>query len=79
MADTGRTLLWPALRELTLSRLREFLREPEAVFWVFAFPVIMTCALGVAFRTRVDEPVRVGIEGTAGAAPVADATEQALR
>ncbi len=65
MADTtGRAPLWPALRELTLARVREFLREPEAVFWVFAFPVIMTCALGVAFRTRVDEPVRVGIERT---------------
>ena len=26
------------LVELTLSRFREFVREPEAVFWVFAFP-----------------------------------------
>ena len=41
------------LVELTLSRFREFVREPEAVFWVFAFPVIMTCALGIAFRSRV--------------------------
>ena len=37
------------LVELTKSRFREFVREPEAVFWVFAFPVIMTCALGIAF------------------------------
>ncbi len=63
MAESmGRAPFWPALRELTLARMREFLREPEAVFWVFAFPVIMTCALGIAFRTRVDEPVLVGIE-----------------
>ncbi len=56
------------LRELTLVRMREFLREPEAVFWVFAVPVIMTCALGVAFRSRSDEPVIVGVErGTASA------------
>jgi hypothetical protein len=27
------------------------------VFWVFAFPVIMTCALGIAFRSRGAEPV----------------------
>ena len=40
------------LVELTLARFREFLREPEAVFWVFAFPVIMSCALGLAFRSR---------------------------
>jgi ABC-2 type transport system permease protein len=34
--------------ELTKVRLREFLREPEAVFWVFAFPLLMAFALGVA-------------------------------
>ena len=80
MADTtGRAPFWPALRELTLSRVREFLREPEAVFWVFAFPVIMTCALGVAFRTRVDEPVIVGIERAAGAGAVATAAEDAAK
>lgn len=73
-----RAPFWPALRELTLSRMREFLREPEAVFWVFAFPVIMTCALGIAFRSRGDEPVLVGIEPSAGAAATA-AAEQALR
>ncbi|MGE5357564.1 MAG: ABC transporter permease [Bacteroidales bacterium] len=48
--------------ELTLARLREFLREPEAVFWVFIFPILLACALGVAFRTRVEPPVYAGIE-----------------
>ena len=38
------------LVELTTARLREFLREPEAVFWVFAFPLLMAFALGIAFR-----------------------------
>ena len=75
--STGRAPFWPALRELTLARMREFLREPEAVFWVFAFPVIMTCALGIAFRTRVDEPVLVGIERATGAAAVAGQTTDA--
>ena len=49
------------LIELTLARFREFLREPEAVFWSFAFPIIMTCALGVAFRTGGDTPIIVGV------------------
>ena len=49
------------LVQLTLARTREFLREPEAVFWVFAFPIIMTCALGIAFRSRGHEPVVVEI------------------
>ena len=38
------------LIELTTARFREFLREPEALFWAFAFPILMTCALGVAFE-----------------------------
>lgn len=54
------------LIELTLARLREFLREPEAVFWVFAFPIIMTCALGIAFRSRGAEPVIVGVSDAPG-------------
>ena len=38
------------LVELTLARVREFLREPEAVFWVFVFPICLALALGIAFR-----------------------------
>ena len=64
------------LIELTLSRFREFVREPEAVFWVFAFPVIMTIALGVAFRARGAEPVIAGVLEQAGADQVVDALEQ---
>jgi hypothetical protein len=65
------------LVELTLARFREFLREPEAVFWVFAFPVIMTCALGIAFRSRGEEPVIVGVVEQAGADQLASALEHA--
>ena len=32
------------LIELTRMRLLLFIREPEAVFWVFAFPVILSIA-----------------------------------
>ncbi len=48
--------------ELTRARVLEFLREPEAVFWVFAFPILMACALGVAFRSRGPEPVYVAVQ-----------------
>ena len=56
--------------ELTLARVREFLREPEAVFWVFAFPVLMAFALGIAFRNRGEERVPVGVVRGDGAAAV---------
>ena len=64
------------LVELTLSRFREFVREPEAVFWVFAFPVIMTCALGIAFRSRGAEPVIAGVVEQPGADQITDALER---
>ncbi len=57
------------LRELTFARVREFLREPEAIFWVYGFPILLAVGLGIAFRTRGEEPVRVWIETPAQAIP----------
>lgn len=41
-----------SLFQLTVSRIRLFFREPEAVFWVFAFPILLALGLGIAFRNR---------------------------
>ncbi len=53
------------LVELTSLRIREFLREKEAVFWVFIFPVLMTFALGIAFRNTGADKTPVAIEAGA--------------
>jgi ABC-2 type transport system permease protein len=53
------------LLELTTMRVREFLREKEAVFWVFIFPVLMTFALGIAFRNTAPDKTFVAIEADA--------------
>ena len=58
------------LIELTRMRWREFLREKEAVFWVFVFPVLMTFALGIAFRNSAPEKTLVAIEGDPQSASV---------
>jgi ABC-type multidrug transport system permease subunit len=50
------------LRELTLARIRAFVREPEALFWTFGFPIMMALGLGIAFRERGAETAAVGIE-----------------
>ncbi len=47
------------LFQLTLLRFREFVREPEAVFWNFAFPLLLTAGLGVAFRDQAPQPIPV--------------------
>jgi ABC-2 type transport system permease protein len=59
-----------ALGQLTLSRLREFYREPEAVFWVYGFPILMTVALGIAFRENPQPQYRVDVTGPESAAVV---------
>lgn len=56
------------LAELTLARLREFVREPEALFWAFVFPIVMSVAMAVAFPARGDRAVIVGVEDTPRAA-----------
>ena len=48
-----------ALAQLTLLRYREFVREPEALFWALVFPVLLTTGLGVAFRNQPEPLVRV--------------------
>lgn len=47
--------------EFTIARLREFIREPGAVFWVFVFPVLLAVGLGIAFRERPPDAWRVGV------------------
>lgn len=65
MTNNRRFFAHPIL-QLTKARLREFLREPEAVFWVFCFPILMIVALGLAFRSESVEAVTVDvIEGPA--------------
>jgi ABC-2 type transport system permease protein len=48
------------LYQLTLVRFREFIREPEALFWVFVFPILLAAGLGLAFRNRPADVLSVG-------------------
>jgi ABC transporter DrrB family efflux protein len=56
-----------SLVQLTLARFRGFIREPEAVFWTFVFPILLAVGLGIAFRSRPPERLHVSIvtSGTA--------------
>src|ERR1039458_10757030 len=48
----GTSLANHPLVQLTLVRFHEFLREPEVLFWVFIFPLLLAAGLGLAFRNR---------------------------
>src|ERR1700722_3233928 len=49
------------LVQLTLVRFLEFIREPEALFWVFIFPILLAAGLGIAFRNRPAEVLQVAV------------------
>ena len=58
------------LGQLVLARVREFYREPEAVFWVYGFPVLMVILLGIAFQNKPIEKISVDIVEGPGAEQV---------
>ena len=49
-----------SLVQLTFTRFRLFWREPEAIFWIFVFPIILAVGLGLAFRNRPPDVLQVG-------------------
>lgn len=52
---------WSAFGQLVLSRLRIFFREPEALFWVYCFPIVMAVGLAIAFWNRPPEAPAVDV------------------
>src|SRR5580658_3553249 len=58
-APRGKTLSEHPLVQLTIVRFLETLREPEALFWIFAFPILLAGGLGIAFRNRPAEVLKI--------------------
>lgn len=71
----GVTHRYSPLFELTRVRFLEFLREPEAVFWTFVFPILLATGLGIAFRSRPAEVMKVAVVASA---PGADSVRRAV-
>jgi ABC-2 type transport system permease protein len=63
--------------ELTLDRVRLFFREPGTIFWTFGFPILITLALGIAFRNRPPEPVTAAVVSGPGAEEMRTALSRA--
>ncbi|HEX5108652.1 MAG TPA: ABC transporter permease [Vicinamibacterales bacterium] len=59
LAPPPSTITGHPLVQLTLVRIREFLREPEAIFWSMAFPILLAAGLGIAFRNRPPEVLKI--------------------
>jgi ABC-2 type transport system permease protein len=63
--------------QLTLVRFREFIREPEAVFWTFVFPILLAAGLGIAFRQRGPDKIQIGVvTSTPGSSTVVESLKK---
>ena len=58
---------WSGYRHLLMARMLELKREPEVVFWVFVFPLLLASGLGIAFRNKPADASSVAIVAGAGA------------
>lgn len=65
-----------AFVQLFLARVREFFREPEVVFWVFGFPLLLAVGLGIAFRNQPPTEISVGVAQGPGAGELVEALER---
>jgi ABC-2 type transport system permease protein len=58
---------WSGYRHLLWARILELKREPEVVFWVFVFPLLLAAGLGIAFRNKPADITSVVVIEGAGA------------
>jgi ABC-2 type transport system permease protein len=67
---------WSAYEHLLLARIKEMQREPEVIFWVFLFPLLLAFGLGIAFRSRPASIPNVAIAAGPGANAVLEKAQR---
>jgi ABC-type multidrug transport system permease subunit len=65
-----------SLKQLYLTRLREFFRQPSRIFWVYGFPTVLAVVLGIAFNNRMPEPTQVTVVDGPGSEPIKAALDR---
>jgi ABC-type multidrug transport system permease subunit len=58
---------WAGYRTLLGARMKELWREPEVIFWVFVFPLLLALGLGIAFRNKPADIIDIAIVANAQA------------
>jgi len=58
---------WSGYAHLLTARLLELKREPEVIFWVFGFPILLALGLGIAFRNKPADVTPAAIVAGPGA------------
>src|SRR6266852_6736537 len=66
-APSPRNGRWSGYSHLLVARIKELQREPEVIFWVFVFPLLLALGLGIAFRNKPADITSVAIVAGPGA------------
>jgi len=67
---------WAGYRALLGARMKELWREPEVIFWVFAFPLLLALGLGIAFRNKPADITPLAVVNNSHAQQVVDLLER---
>lgn len=59
-----------AFYQLVVSHLRVYIREPEAIFWTYGFPIIMVVGLGLAFNADAEVTTPFTVAESASSHPL---------
>jgi ABC-2 type transport system permease protein len=62
---------WAGYSHLLHARMKELWREPEVIFWVFIFPLLLALGLGIAFRNKPGDVTPVVVVANSQAEQVA--------
>ncbi len=75
MSDSATKRSRHPILALTKARLIEFVRRPEALFWVYLFPILMVIVLGIAFRNKPVETIDIDVAASSTAQLITDALQ----
>lgn len=70
---------WAGFTHLLSARMKELRREPEVVFWVFVFPLLLALGLGIAFRNKPADTTSIAIVNSRGAQRAVDLIQHSPR
>src|SRR6476469_5776155 len=62
---------WSGFLHILGARMKELRREPEVIFWVFGFPILLALGLGLAFRNKPAEVTPVVVVSSPRATEIA--------
>ena len=63
---------WTGYWAILGARMKELWREPEVIFWVFVFPLLLALGLGIAFRNKPADVTAIAVVNNSHAQQVVD-------